>query len=229
MPDPESHMDLEVKDQLYVPRPVSSRPTSIGTGLQTKVNLKVNVDERQRTMEGFRTLALIATFLASVQAQLIAITAGSFSELSSKFILAFWIAGLFCDVFGAVLATLTARWLEVLQPPDVEFLNNTWAANKKDLRPPTHEQSRRHRKGLIEYCVAMALFSSPGTVAVGVILFIVGLMVYIWSQQPLLVSIIATLPCAILTPLIACLFIPHQAAGGRRNVIELLARQKGNW
>jgi hypothetical protein len=124
---------------------------------------------------------------------------------------------------------LQARWLEVLHPPDVEFLNNTWAAEKEDIPEATPEQSRRHAKGFIEYCVAMALFSGLGVIAAGVTLFFAGLLVFVWSQQPRLVSIITTIPCALLSLFVGCLFIPHQEHDGRRNIIEILARKKGNW
>jgi len=227
MPDPESHPGE--KDHLSVGVP-ASRPASVQTGpsgMQTKVKMKVTLDERQRTMEGFRTVSVLAIFLAGLQAQMMSATLSNTSTLSARFINAFWLAGIFLDVFAAVLAALTARWLEVLHPPDVEFLNNTWTAEEEDIPPLKPDQSRKHRKGFIEYWVAMALFSGLGVLVAGVTSFFVGLMIFIWTQQPLLVSIIGTIPCVLLTPLVGCLFIPH--VDGRRNIIEILARKKGNW
>jgi hypothetical protein len=88
----------------------------------------------------------------------------------------------------------------VLHPPEVEFLNTTWVAianrDHNSLIPP--ERSRRHIGGLIEYCVATALFSGLGVLAAGVLMFFFGLMVFIWAEQPLLVSIIGTIPVALL-------------------------------
>jgi len=75
----------------------------------------------------------------------------------------------------------------------------------------------------------MVLFSGLGVIAAGVTLFFAGLLVFVWSQQPRLVSIITTVPCALLSLFVGCLFIPHQERGGRRNIIEILARKKGNW
>ena len=115
----------------------------------------------------------------------------------------------------------------MLYLPDVEFLNNIWAANKAEIPAATPDQSRRHRKGLIEYSIATALFSAPGVVGAGVSLFFLGLMIFIWAQQPLLVSIIATIPFPLLALIVGCLFIPHE--GGRQHIIEILARKKGNW
>jgi len=225
--DPESR-PLEM-DRLSL-GPHASRPPSLRTGpsgMETKVKMKVTLDERQRTMEGFRTVSVIAIFLGGMQAQIMSASLSNNSTLSAKLVNAFWLAGIFLDVFAAVLAALTARWLEVLHPPDVEFLNNTWAAEREDIPPLKPDQSRKHRKGFIEYWVAMALFSGLGVLAAGVTSFVIGLMIFIWSQQPLLVSIIGTIPCALLAPLVGCLFIPH--VEGRRNIIEILARKKGNW
>ncbi|KIM87324.1 hypothetical protein PILCRDRAFT_814813 [Piloderma croceum F 1598] len=73
------------------------------------VNTKVTVDERQRTMEGFRSVGLIAIFMAALQAQMLAITLSNNQTLSAKFVNAFWIAGISLDVFGAVIATITVN------------------------------------------------------------------------------------------------------------------------
>jgi len=182
------------------------------------------VDERQRTMDGFRSVGLIAIFLAGLQAQMLSVTLPDNDTLSAKFVNALWLAGVFLDVFAAVLATLTARWFEVLQPFDVEFLHNSWVIK---VRPTPPDHSRSHSRRFIEYCVATSLFSSLGVLAVGVMMFCVGLLIFVWAKQPLLVSIIATIPFAVLTPLVGCLFIPH--VDKRRNIIELLAQKKGHW
>jgi len=232
MSDPEGHPEKLLTVE-QVPSRTPSRASGLSartgpSGMQTQMKMKVILDERQRTMEGFRSLAVFAIFLAGLQAQMIQTSfSRNSSALAHKFTDGFWFAGIFCDVFGAVLAMLTARWFEVLHPPDVEFLNNTWAANKEDIPPPTPEQSRRHAKGLMEYLVAMALFSGLGVVAAGVALFFIGLMIFIWAQQPLLVSIIATIPFFFLSLLVCSLFVPHHH--GKKNIIEILARKKGSW
>jgi len=212
--------DLEMEEN-HLGSEHSSAPSS------HRVNAKVTVDERQRTMEGFRSIGLIAIFMAALQAQMLAITLSNNLTLSAKFVNAFWIAGISLDVFGAVIATLTARWFEVLHPSQVDFLNKTWVANKSDISSIPPERSKRHMGGLIEYCVATALFSGLGVLAVGVSMFFVGLVVYIWAEQPLLVSIIGTIPVALLAPLVCCLFISH--ADRKQNIIEMLARKKGDW
>lgn len=115
----------------------------------------------------------------------------------------------------------------MLHPPEVDLLNTTWVANKDDISPIPPERSRRHIRGVIEYCVATALFSGLGVLAAGVLMFFFGLMVFIWAEQPLLVSIIGTIPVALLAPLVGCFFIPHEKR--REDIIDMLARKKGSW
>lgn len=96
------------------PRSVAS-PTS---------NTKETEDERQRTVEGFRSIGVIvvtvspflptftnilkqAVFMAGLQAQMLAISLPDNDDLSAKFINAFWLAAIFLDVSAVVLATLT--------------------------------------------------------------------------------------------------------------------------
>lgn len=89
------------------------------------------------------------------------------------------------------------------------------------------DQSGPCYKWLIRYCVATALFSALGIIAAGVVMFFVGLTIFIWNGQPLVVSVIATIPIAVLVPLISIVFIPH--VDGRMSIIKMLAQKKGNW
>jgi hypothetical protein len=51
-----------------------------------------------------------AIFLAGLQGQMISVsTSRSDNSLSLQLVNAFWFAGIFCDVFGAVLAMLSVR------------------------------------------------------------------------------------------------------------------------
>lgn len=168
-----------------------------------------------------------AIFLAALQAQVVATTVTDNSQLSYKFINAFWLAGLFLDVFGAFLAVLTARWLEVLDPPEAEYLNQLWSGKKEHIPAPHPRNSRKYFYGLIDYIVSITLFAGFGIVYVGGACFLVGLLIFVWAKQPLLVSIISTLPCVVIGPLLGSLFVPHRS--GRRNIIETLARKQGDW
>jgi hypothetical protein len=164
-----------------------------------------------------------ATFFAGLQVSMLSASLSDNSSTPAKLINAFWLAGTFLDVFGAILSTLTARWLEVLEPEHAEVLETAWA-NRANLPP---RQMRWSLAGFHDWIIANALFSGLGIIAAGVTLFLLGLLLYIWTKQPLLVSILATIPVAVLTPLLAMtLLFP---SGRKENVINILAARRGAW
>jgi membrane protein implicated in regulation of membrane protease activity len=146
------------------------------------------------------------------------------STIAAKFVNAFWVAGIFLDVLGAVLATLTTRWLELLDPKETETLNQEWSAERKDLLIC---EPRWSFSSLRDAAIAAALFSGFPIVACGVSMFLIGLVIYVWAMQPLLVSIISTIPFVVLSPLVAACFYPH--SGRKHDILELLARKRGAW
>jgi Family of unknown function (DUF6535) len=145
------------------------------------------------------------------------------STTASRLVNAFWLAGLILDVFGAVIATLTARWLEVLDDRQVEFLDKTWSADPTTLPQPQHNFERV----FIDTVIANAIFSGLPIVACGVILFLIGLVIRIWEKQPLVVSVISTIPFAVLAPLVAVVFYPHSTR--KNNIIQILKHKRGEW
>ena len=64
-------------------------------------------------------------------------------------------------------------------------------------------------------------------VAVGVALLLIGLVVYVWAAQPLLVSVTSTLAFAILAPFVTIYFIPH--ADMKKDIIACLGQKRGAW
>jgi len=148
------------------------------------------------------------------------------SSTSAKVINAFWLAGTFLDVFGAILLTLTAQWLEVLEPEHAKTLEMAWAnrANRANLW--TH-QTCLSLANFHDWIIANALFSGLGIISMGMTLFLLGLLIYIWMKQPLLISILATIPVAVLTPFLAMtLLFP---SGRKESVICILAAKRGAW
>ncbi|CAE6446180.1 unnamed protein product [Rhizoctonia solani] len=79
-------------------------------------------------VEGFSNLALIATFFAGVQAELLSDvnddTEGALSIATST---AFF-GGLIFSVFTAILATLSGRWFSILREDDADYLSSRWLA-----------------------------------------------------------------------------------------------------
>ena len=146
------------------------------------------------------------------------------STIAAKLVNAFWLAGIYLDVLGAVLASITTRWLELLNTEETRTLNEEWYAERKkaSIRKP-----RCSISSILDTIIAAALFSGLPVVACGVSMFLIGLAIYIWANQPLLVSIISTIPFVILFPLVGVCFYPH--SGRKNDILELLARKRGAW
>ena len=145
------------------------------------------------------------------------------STIAAKLVNAFWLAGIYLDVLGAVLATITTRWLELLDTKETQTLNQEWSAERRaSIRKP-----RWLFSSFLDTIIAAALFSGLPVVACGVSMFLIGLVIYVWTSQPLLVSIISTIPFVTLFPLVAVCFYPHSER--KNNILELLARKRGAW
>jgi uncharacterized BrkB/YihY/UPF0761 family membrane protein len=149
---------------------------------------------------------------------MLSVTLPDNSTVPSRLTNAFWLAGVSLDVFGAVIAMLTARWFEVLNSEDVEVIDETWNANNTTLP---------RRGSFNAWVIATALFSSFGIVASGVGMFFLGLLILVWEKQPLIVSIISTIPFVVFIPLIAALFHPQPPE--KKDIIRILAEKRGRW
>ena len=146
------------------------------------------------------------------------------STTASRLVNAFWLVGVVLDVFGAVLAALTARWFEVLDAKYVEIFDYIWSADSTTL---PQRKSEGIFPVIIDNCIAYALFSGFLIVGCGVICFLIGLVICVWERQPLVVSIIFTIPFAVLVPLVGVIFYPHSTR--KENIIHILKGKKGNW
>jgi hypothetical protein len=149
---------------------------------------------------------------------MLAVTLPRNETTAAQLINAFWLAGIFLDVFGAVLATLSARWFELLDVGEIAVLEAKWTE--------TADHSSSVRALSIVHVVATALFSGLPIIASGVSLFLIGLLIYVWSSQPLLVAIISTIPSAMAIFVAAC-FLPH--SGKKENIVRILAKKRGAW
>ncbi|EUC59367.1 transmembrane protein, putative, partial [Rhizoctonia solani AG-3 Rhs1AP] len=87
------------------------------------VKVKVERDLQAVTIEGFRTLGIVSTFIASAEAQCLGLVSDipdhpKISEAATALLL----VGLLLSSFGAALSLLSARWFEVLTDDQVELL-----------------------------------------------------------------------------------------------------------
>ncbi|KAH7344686.1 hypothetical protein B0J17DRAFT_11344 [Rhizoctonia solani] len=85
-------------------------------------------------VEGFSNLALIATFFAGVQAQLLSDTNDDNEGALSVATSAAFFGGLIFSVFTAILATLSGRWFSILREDDADYLSSRWLAQDSKLR-----------------------------------------------------------------------------------------------
>ncbi|KEP51660.1 putative transmembrane protein [Rhizoctonia solani 123E] len=103
-------------------------------------------------VDGFSTLALIATFLAGSQAQLLSDTNDDNEGALSIATSAAFFGGLIFSVFTAILATLSGRWFSILREDDADYLSSRWLAQDSKLRIDDIEGgSRRLGPDLKEY------------------------------------------------------------------------------
>ena len=150
------------------------------------------------------------------------------STTASKLVNAFWLAGIVLDVFGAILATLTSRWFEVLDARCVEiFDSNHISSAESDSTNLPQRKSEGIFPAIVDKAIAQSLFSGFLIVGSGVVFFLIGLVIYVWKKQPVVVSIIFTIPFAVLVPLVAVVFIPHTTR--KERIVNILKGRKGEW
>lgn len=185
--------------------------------------------------------------MASVQAQVVSGTLQNNGTIPQKLVNGFWLAGLSLDVYVTMLAALTERWFAILTPTDAAYLTRSWLdpdpaahrAEDTELMPPNDrravsrlEKRLRNRKGAqhwVSWAVATGLFAGMPTLAAGFICFIAGLFVYVWSEQPLLVSIIATIPLAVMIPFVGAILLLRNETRMKNMIIDILRDKRGAW
>jgi hypothetical protein len=140
---------------------------------------------------------------------------------SRDFVNAFWFAGIVLDVFGAMIATLAARWFAVLDAKCIEIFEGIHSDDSESTT-----LSQRKFSGFIDRAIAHSLFSGFSVVEYGVVFFLIGLIIFIWEKQSLLIVVIATIPFVFLLPLILFLLIPHSSR--RENIVQILKGKLGN-
>ncbi|KAG8772500.1 hypothetical protein FRC12_003040 [Ceratobasidium sp. 428] len=84
---------------------------------------------KQVTVEGYRTLGILSTFTAGVEAQCLSLTPDNAdpTDPTIQAIHAFLFIGLLLSSFGAVTSLLAARWFDLLvKPSELELLSHQW-------------------------------------------------------------------------------------------------------
>ncbi|KAG8841268.1 hypothetical protein FRB91_002643 [Serendipita sp. 411] len=195
--------------------------------------------------KGFELLAIAATFLSAVQAQVMTISINTPSEAQTTAIClinAFFLIGLVLDIISAFLAFLKYRWLQRLSHEESVYLEEVFEAPITSLKdeeeaPGVDEEcttdATRSNSSLIEGWIvswsALSLFIPMLFLILGVSSMAVGIQIFIWTQQKLMVAILVTLTYVTVIPFIIGLFIIGKDRERRRKIIRNLGKRRGDW
>lgn len=149
---------------------------------------------RQSIQEGYSTLALIATFISAVEAQILSVTLEN-EERGTRPFQAFntlFILSIIFSMYGAVNAALSARWYTLLSQDAAQDLAKRWLFDQNrrddDLTPlPNADETTISEKWL-----AFTLSSSIHLTNTGFLCFIAGILTYCWLRQPTTVAVVAS-------------------------------------
>jgi len=102
---------------------------------------------------------------------------------------AIFLLGLFADVFGAILSFSTARWFEMLTEDEADFLQRRWDLESGDKQKESDDPAASLNR--IDRWICLSLIAGPYVVVVGLVCLTLGLLVYAWTSQPLVVLVLA--------------------------------------
>ncbi|KAG8755239.1 hypothetical protein FRC11_006166 [Ceratobasidium sp. 423] len=123
------------------PRPASQNRKAINSTdssafwEQPISRVKVERDRQEVTVEGFRTLGIVSTFIAGVESQCLGVVSvvpdhPRLSEAASALLL----IGLLLSSFGAALSLLSARWFDLLRDKQITMLEYRWDYARNNRR-----------------------------------------------------------------------------------------------
>ncbi|KAH7345698.1 hypothetical protein B0J17DRAFT_703018 [Rhizoctonia solani] len=141
---PEPHSRQKRNTQAHQPRFIIERyhaTENKGHTTPKKPAPKVQIerDKQGVTVEGYRTLGLVSTFIAGVESQCLGLLSGEsnhsgLGEAASALLL----IGLSLSALGAALSLLAARWFDLLTGDQIIMLEYRWAcaqSNRKRSDP----------------------------------------------------------------------------------------------
>lgn len=186
-------------------------PLDTHPGAGTEVVNWRGPDRTKLVKEGYTALALMCTFVAAVQGQLLQMTYTQ-TDKTNQIINALFFAGLFADIGAAILSALSARWFEMLTPDEAahvyDWLFEPWR-DQEGLEaqvPPTDERKSHF---VIEWWLYLGLKSGLYASFIGLGFLVTGLMLYVWAHTPMIVQVMSTVSFACLVLLLPPFFLPH--------------------
>jgi hypothetical protein len=168
----------------------------------------------------------------------------------------FFLGGLILDLMAAVLAFLTARWLQRLTPDEKQFLERKFAAVEhgrdsvpsdksenpclqQDSLPQPPADGDTESTTLVDKILcawfAMSLFVPMPLLTMGIFCLIIGSYIFAWTQQAVIVASWMTLAGAGTLPFLVGVFAigtkhDGKAVENRRKIlIRNLSKMQGAW
>ncbi|CAE6451587.1 unnamed protein product [Rhizoctonia solani] len=105
------------------------------TTKQPTPKVQIERDRQGVTVEGYRTLGLVSTFIAGVESQCLGLLSdesdrSELGEVASALLL----IGLSLSVLGAALSLLAARWFDLLKGDQIIMLEYRWACAQNNRK-----------------------------------------------------------------------------------------------
>lgn len=204
--------------------------------------VRIERDMQGVTVEGYRTLGVVSTFIAGVEAQCFSLVPeGANSDKGLvQAISALLIIGLLLSSFGAVTALLAARWFDLLKGEEIALLNHRWACARAGFsRPPTNstkrdsgladkfeythdgdlpsdsirEQVYACKRDTRNWILAKVIFFPFYFILFGFYSFIVGIVIYSWRFQALVTAIVSTTIVVLGSLVVVCLHLKFETMG----------------
>ncbi|CAE6462631.1 unnamed protein product [Rhizoctonia solani] len=213
--------------------PTTSWPSEAisSNGTATEISqpspLKLREDIQKVTIEGFRTLGIVSTFVAGVEAQCL----GLISDVSghprlSEAASALLLVGLSLTAFGAALSLLSARWFELLTGKELDLLRDRVMAARIKSRNHIDDIYVASASGQVEkpqdvyyesgptwkdHLVARAVGSTTMIVFCGFYTFVVGMTIYGWIAHSVVAAAVNTFVAMLGTALIVIMHLNFDA------------------
>ncbi|KAG8721422.1 hypothetical protein FRC09_007927 [Ceratobasidium sp. 395] len=140
-------MSKDIRDSGIDQLPYTKDP-EMGLVPEEIKTVRIERDMQSVTVEGFRTLGVVSTFIAGVEAQCFSLVSSLENpDAVVQAISALLLIGLLFSSFGAVTALLSARWFDLLQGDEVELLDHRWACSRAGITRAVSEPRKRDSLG----------------------------------------------------------------------------------
>ena len=145
---------------------------------------------------------------------------------ASQVVHAFFFAGLLANIGAATLSAASARWFEMMTPEEAkhvyDWLNNLNSSDEDEKQDAAEEEKGKAGQDgpapslaatscfyIVEICLCIALKAAPFVAVLGLVFLVAGVMLWVWTHEPLVVRVLSTAMCALLAILLPPFAISH--------------------